>query len=648
MTLDELKARLNQLEWCDVEFKEATFDIPKSAYPTVSAFSNTSGGWLVFGIQAKDGRFTIKGVVNADELQNGFIGTLRQKGKFSCAIAFKESKLHDGGNTVLVFYIPEVHRAHKPVHIDGRIDQSYVRKGGTTQQCNKDEIAAFMRDAASEHFEDRPVDTLDVATCFDPESLKWYRHFFGQRHPGHETEAKPDLAFLEHFGLVVPVAGTLRPTRAAILLFGTSAAMHRMLPRQVVDFFIFQCKQADKLPEQRWDDRIDSLAEGSILKAWQRIVAVYHDRFAEKRFELDATTMQRKGTPPDYLAFREAVLNLLIHQDYGDHTRKANITLFADEVQFWNPGASFVCGEDFFKPGDKPVRNTRLRSMLTRIGIGEQANTGIRNIFAHQRELGRLPPVLANDPADHSFAITLSKLRLVSQNQQLLLQKVGARLTEPQAAIFIHALRQGEVRPLEAQSVCGLSLKETTDALSHLVVQVLLEKHPDPAGEVFRPVPVFLETLAKAGGLPAPESTVPADTTRPPNLITPPTDQVPPAKPNLVMPDLVAAAAQLPSTAKAILRYCQAARGIPDILDAIGLKSRTMFKQKHLDGLLEAGWLRQTHPDQPFHPSQGYVLTDAGKALLPYLQADQVQPSSSEPSHSRTDQPLGPENAKKT
>jgi len=638
MTLDELKARLNQLEWRDVEFKEATFDVPKGAYSTVSAFSNTSGGWLVFGIQNKNGKFEIKGVVNPDELQNGFIGTLRQKGKFSCAIAFKESKLHDGGDTVLVFYIPEVHRTNKPVHVDGRIDQSYVRKGGTTQQCNKDEIAAFMRDAANERFEDATLDTLDAATCFDAESLKWYRRFFNERHQGHETEARNDLGFLEHFGLVVPVNGTLRPTRAAILLFGTSAAMHRVLPRQVVDFFIFQCKHADLLPEQRWDDRIESLSEGNILKAWQRIVEIYRTRLAENRFELDDTTMQRKGTPPDYLAFREAVLNLLIHQDYGDHTRKARITLFADEVQFWNPGASFVCGEEFFKPGDKPVRNTRLRAMLTRIGIGEQANTGIRNIFAHQRVMGRIPPVLANDPADHSFAVTLSKLRLVSENQQVLLQKVGARLSDAQAAIFIHALGQGEVRPLEAQSVCGLPLKETTDALNHLVVQMLLEKHTDPVGDVFRPVPVFLETLSKAGGLPAAESTLPGETGPPAE----PAHKVDRSAPSLVTADLAAVATKLSPTAKAILRYCQAAHGIPDILDSIGLKSRTLFKQKHLDSLLKAGWLRQTQPDKPFHPAQGYILTDAGKTLLPYLETDQVQQAGMEPSHPPDDQVPGP------
>lgn len=625
MTIDELKARLNQLEWRDVEFKEATFAIPNAAYPTVSAFSNTSGGWLVFGVQAKSGKFEIKGVVNPDEMQNGFIGTLRQRGKFSCAIAFKEEKLHDGGNTVLVFFIPEVHRTHKPVHIDGRTDQTYVRKGGTTQQCNKDEIDAFMRDAAHERFEDGTLDSLDVANCFDAESLKWYRRFFQERHQGHETESSNDIGFLEHFGLVMPVNGTLRPSRAAILLFGTNAAMHRILPRQIVDFFIFQCKSADLLPEQRWDDRIESLSEGNIIKAWQRIVEVYRTRFAENRFELDDTTMQRKGTPPDYLAFREAVLNLLIHQDFGDHTRKAKITLFADEAQFWNPGASFVCGEEFFKPGDKPVRNTRLRAMLTRIGIGEQANTGIRNIFAHQRALGRIPPVLVNDPADHSFAVTLSKLRLVSQNQQILLQKIGARLSDPQAGIFIHALGQGEVRPLEAQSVCGLPLKETNDALNHLVVQMLLEKQTDPAGDVYRPVPVFVETLAKAGGLPTAESTVPAETAEPASQAT----KVEQSSSSLVTSPEATGIATPTATGITILEFCcGAGRSVPAIMEKIGVTHRSYFKQNHLDHLLEAGLLRPTQPDKPHHPDQGYVTTDKGLASLRSLNVGQVAHSS--------------------
>ncbi len=55
-----------------------------------------------------------------------------------------------------------------------------------------------MRDAATERFEDGALDKFDVATCFDGDSLKWYRRFFHDRHAGHETEAKDDIDFVEH------------------------------------------------------------------------------------------------------------------------------------------------------------------------------------------------------------------------------------------------------------------------------------------------------------------------------------------------------------------------------------------------------------------------------------------------------------------
>jgi len=50
MTKDELLARLQSIEWSDIEFKEAAKDAPKNALSTVSAFANTAGGHLVFGV----------------------------------------------------------------------------------------------------------------------------------------------------------------------------------------------------------------------------------------------------------------------------------------------------------------------------------------------------------------------------------------------------------------------------------------------------------------------------------------------------------------------------------------------------------------------------------------------------------------------
>jgi ATP-dependent DNA helicase RecG len=623
MTLDELKARLNGIEWNDIEFKAATFAPPRDIYDTVSAFSNTKGGWIVLGVQAKNGAFEIRGVADADEMQNGFIGTLRNKGKLSTPIQFKENILTDQDAKVLVFYIPQVSRAEKPVHLDGNLALTFVRKGGTTQQCQKHEVEAFLRDAAQEHFEDGLCPELEAPACIDEESLTWYRRLFQERNPDHETEGKDTVGFLDYWGLVVSSDGVWRPRRSAVLLFGTNAALHRVLRRQIVDFFIFLCTKADKLPEQRWDRRIESLAEGNILKTWRRLVEVYRDNFADSSFRVDPNTFQRPGSPPDYLAFREAVLNLLIHQDYSDGARMARLTAYADQMEFWNPGASFVCGEDWFKPGDKPVRNPNLRRLLTRIGIGEQANTGIRNLYAYQRQGQRLPPLLENDPAEHAFSVTLSKLKHYTERQKALFTRIGVNLTDGQAAIFLHALDRGEVQPLEAQALCGLTSAESAAALNHLVLQQLLDLHQEPAGHVYRPKPVFREKLAAAGGLPPPEASPspPAPVAPPPpqNLVNPVAPVGQPAT-NLVKPSHPLTAAELPPSALSILRACRVAQGIPALLDASGVKSRSLFKNKHLDSLLAAGWLAQTHPDQPFHPRQAYLLTPAGEAFLTTLE----------------------------
>ncbi len=68
MNRNELIDRIKKYEWSDVEFKEARNQAPRSAYQTVSAFANTAGGWLVFGVRDNGGVFEIVGVLLRQEL----------------------------------------------------------------------------------------------------------------------------------------------------------------------------------------------------------------------------------------------------------------------------------------------------------------------------------------------------------------------------------------------------------------------------------------------------------------------------------------------------------------------------------------------------------------------------------------------------
>ena len=91
MTKEELFLHIHDLEWEDFEVKEAKSELPKSIWETVSAFSNTSGGWIVLGIKHGWKRFEIQGVENPEKLEQDFLGTLRSQ-KFNMPLVVTQNR----------------------------------------------------------------------------------------------------------------------------------------------------------------------------------------------------------------------------------------------------------------------------------------------------------------------------------------------------------------------------------------------------------------------------------------------------------------------------------------------------------------------------------------------------------------------------
>lgn len=89
MTKQQLIEKLNDLEWEDFEVKAAKGEVPKSSWETVSAFANTAGGWLVFGVKQNKQEFIIEGMTNPEKIEQDFLGTLRGEQKFNVSISPK-------------------------------------------------------------------------------------------------------------------------------------------------------------------------------------------------------------------------------------------------------------------------------------------------------------------------------------------------------------------------------------------------------------------------------------------------------------------------------------------------------------------------------------------------------------------------------
>jgi ATP-dependent DNA helicase RecG len=125
MTEEELIQKLTSLEWEDFEVKVAKSELPKSVWETVSAFSNTSGGWIVLGVKEKGNNFEIVGVRNPEKLEQDFLNTLRGT-KFNVFIGTKQEVYQFEDKTVLAFYV-SVNKS-KPVYYNNQ-GNTFIRRG---------------------------------------------------------------------------------------------------------------------------------------------------------------------------------------------------------------------------------------------------------------------------------------------------------------------------------------------------------------------------------------------------------------------------------------------------------------------------------------------------------------------------------------
>ena len=594
----DLIERLKGYEWNDVEFKEAQWAAPKSAYETVSAFSNTAGGWLVFGVKEKSGKFEILGVTDVDKVQNEFLNTIRSEKKVSAFIPVEESMVKEGDATVLIFFIPEAHREKKPIHLNGNMLKSYIRRGASDQHCTEEEIRRFVRDASAKTHDSDQIN-IDCENCFDKDAIQWYRDAWQRRNPG-KMEASSDLEFLQHFGLIEELDHKMWPIRAALLLFGTEKTILQIMPRPVVDFRRVAASFDEAPPDQRWHDR--DLLECNLIIAWRRIFELYQKE-ANVPFKLDAATLEREDKPVDYTAFREALINLLTHQDFGDHSRKSSILMFRDRMVFWNPGAAFVSREEMFQPGEHSMRNPRIAGMFRRIGLGEQAGSGIGAIYSNWRSLGRVSPIIENNKAGHHFCLTLLGEELVSEDQVLFQARLGVHLSEEEAAVFAQAYRGGQIWPLEAKAITGLSGAKTEALLNRLTVQQLIEPKPGQGqthyvlAEHLREALTFATKL-KNGKMVEIDNSLVSDHAE--------------GKQASLVSDPVKPLKEISETQWKIIQFSDSPHQIGLIMKHLGVTNRTFFRRTHLNPLLTGGILKMTYPDNPKHPRQAYVLTETG------------------------------------
>lgn len=414
MTIDELKATLIKKENVAIEYKTAKGGIPANMWETVSAFANTNGGVIFFGVAEKNKMPVVDGLTEDDviNLKKKFWDLANNRQKLNICF-FSEDDVYESeteNGWVLVIEVQRVNYRLRPIYINGTpYGNTFKRNHEGDYHCTDEEVRQMFADA--NHQADSgdgrilcnySMDDVDMA------SLKKYRMEYDRRHGGHPWSQLMDLDFLEKIGAYRKDRKTGEEgfTVAGMLMFGKTESINdqECLPYYFVDYREHMTDD----PNVRWTDRIypDGRWSANLYEFYNRVL----DRLYEslpKPFILDENGKTRLEYTSAHIAVREALANALVHATYE---QKANVTVdrWKNRVEISNPGTMLVSVAQFYEGQQSVCRNPILQGMFVLLGIGEKAGSGADIILKGWKDNGWKRPELVERMRPDRVVLTLA------------------------------------------------------------------------------------------------------------------------------------------------------------------------------------------------------------------------------------------------
>ncbi|MDR0822657.1 MAG: putative DNA binding domain-containing protein, partial [Endomicrobium sp.] len=367
--------RLTDIEWDDFEVKEARKEIPKSAWETVSAFANTAGGWLIFGIAQRNKNFEIVGVEEPEKIESDFVTTLRSHSKFNAIINPECIKYNIDGKTILGFFIPVCE--NKPIYFNA-LQNTFIRTASGDQRASEYEINTLYRNQAFGTMSNKPVKGTSIKS-FNEDSYKNFRDYLKRMVPDLQYNKLPDTEFNQKLQLVQN--GEL--TYGALLFLGDNDIIQKHFPDFRIDYLeIPGLYYADAQP--RYTFRIQEQEN-----LWEYYFVLFQKlrNYADNPLYIGE---MGGGYEDDKQigALREALINMLIHCDYFS-PMKPRIRVFNNRIEFENPGAFPRPLSELMKEDVSIPRNPVLAKLFRCAKLCENAGYGFDKMLAWKKETKR-------------------------------------------------------------------------------------------------------------------------------------------------------------------------------------------------------------------------------------------------------------------
>lgn len=382
MTKEELIQKLSSLEWEDFEVKKAKSELPKSVWETVSAFSNTNGGWIVLGVSEQGKNFEITGVDNAGKLEQDFLNTLRGS-KFNVFVATKQEVCLIENKIVLSFYVP-VHKS-KPVYYNNQVN-TFIRRGSADQRATPMEIDSMLRDQAF------GTKTGEIAadtsrSSLNNTSLSRYRNYMSRFNPNVSYNRYDEAEFLERLRIME----NGKCTFAGLLMFGNRHVIEKYFPDFRIDLLEVPGASYTNA-KHRYTFRIEEQEN-----LWEYYFQCF-DRLKQKVDVQYVLTSEGFGQElsPGLESIREALVNMLMHTDYFS-SACPRIRIFTNHIEFYNPGGLPKSFEELKSKDISMPRNPILAKIFRAVKLAENAGFGFDKMIGGWKAYKGKTPIFYTD-----------------------------------------------------------------------------------------------------------------------------------------------------------------------------------------------------------------------------------------------------------
>jgi len=550
------------IEWERLEFKKGWN--PVEVMHTLCAFANDinnwGGGYIIIGIAEKDGRPVLPPEgLNPDSLDKlqGEITQICHKlqpNYMPLVQPYIYQEKH-----ILVIWAPagDVRPYSAPQGLGDKADKNrvnFIRSGSRTIIAQGDNLRRLQELTARIPFDDR----IHQQALVNDLNLGLIRDFLQEINSDLAEEAArmpfSDLCRQMHIAKGPDEA--LRPVNAGLMFFAREP--HRFFQRAWIEVVIRK--------DEAGKDFSEKYFKGPLHIQLRDALAFIRNEFIEERVQkVSGQEKARRFFNWPYDALEEALANAVYHKSY-ELDKPIEVQIWPDKIEILSfpgpvpPVAAQIRAENR-RIVARDYRNRRVGDFLKELHLTEGRGTGIPTMYKRMKDNGSPGPIFETDEECTYF------LSVLPTNPEFLSDQFSDQVSNQESAQESNQDSDqvnDQVSAQESnQEIVQVSNPESAQESNQESVQVSAQVSAQERSQLNRPGE---------------------------SLISEQADNV--------------------------LLYALTAKSRKDILAYLELSNHFKNYQRHIEPLIELGWLSMTYPKEPKHRKQKYVTTLMGKEKL--------------------------------